>query len=264
MKRKYNMAEEQPDISNGVQVSTEDLKELPLTWERLIPNQIADDPASQRIFELHCRRYETAARYVAGKRVLDIACGVGYGSQMLGLASASSVVGVDISAQTVQYARKNYQMLGVEFVCADAEQFEWSEQFDIVVSFETIEHLRNPAKFIGRIRNLLVPEGYFLLSVPLGETRHLDRYHLHKFSQQEVFCLLEQAGFSIEQYRCDNWFLTRFDLLRWRQLYPAAKLSIREQYFTLRGWRLIRDFIFRGGVPFPQLLVIARLLDDSQ
>lgn len=263
MKPESNVVGSQSDIANSTVALIEESEQLPVTWERLIPKQIADDSASQRLFEIHRRRYETAARYVKGKRVLDIACGAGYGSQMLALAGAIAVVGVDISSETVEYAKKHYQTPGVEFVCADAEQFEWSKQFDVVVSFETIEHLQQPAKFLDRLHNLLVPGGDLILSVPLGETRHVDRYHIQAFSQEDVFNLLEKAGFVVDRYRVDDWFMTRSDLLNWRQLYPAARLSFREQYLTLRGWQLIYDFIFRGGVPFPQLLVAARSADSS-
>jgi 2-polyprenyl-3-methyl-5-hydroxy-6-metoxy-1,4-benzoquinol methylase len=237
--------------------------ELAFTWERLIPKQIADDAASKKILDLHLQRYETATRYIQGKKVLDIACGVGYGSQMLGQAGASKVVGVDVCPHAVDYARGNYQGDNVNFVCADAEQFQSSEQFDVVVSFETIEHLQHPANFVKLIRNLLTPEGKFILSVPLGETRHLDRYHLHAFSQEDIFGLLDQAGFSVSQHYCEDYALSRSDLLIWRRLYPAARLSVREQYFTRRGWQLIRDFIFCGGVPFPQLLVVANRLNNT-
>ncbi len=262
MKNKHNAAERQLDTTNSNPALIIGSEELPVTWERLIPKQIADDPASQRLFEVHLQRYETAARYVKEKRVLDIACGAGYGSQILSLAGARAVVGVDISAETVEYARKHYQTPGVEFVCADAEQFDWSEKFDVIVSFETIEHLHYPAKFLDRLHSLLVPGGDLILSVPLGETRHVDRYHLHAFSQEDVFNLLEQASFSVERYRVDDWFLSRSDLLTWSRLYPSARLTFREQYLTLRGWQLIYDFIFRGGVPFPQLLVAARSVDN--
>ena len=257
MKRKDNNASDQLDTSNSTAALIEGSEELAFTWERLIPKQIADDPASERILEFHLRRYETAARYVRGKRVLDIACGAGYGSQMLSLAGATTVVGVDVCPHTVEYAKKHYQIPGVQFICADAEQFEWSEQFDVIVSFETIEHLHHPAKFLDCIRSHLVDKGNFFLSVPLGETRHLDRYHLHAFSQEEIFDLLENAGFSLTQYCCDDYSMSRSDLLTWRRLYPAARPSVREQYFTRRGWQLIGDFIFKGGVPFPQLLVVA-------
>ncbi|MGM3309222.1 class I SAM-dependent methyltransferase [Anabaena sp. WFMT] len=239
-----------------------DSESLPFTWERLIPKQIPNDPASQKLFEIHLRRYETAARYVKGKRVLDIACGTGYGSQMLRRAGAIAVVGVDICPETVQYARKHYQENNVEFVCADALAFEWKEHFDVIVSFETIEHVLHPDKFLDRLRYLLLPEGKLLLSAPLGETRHIDPYHLHAFSQEDVFALLEKAGFLVEQYRCDDWCLTRRDLLLWRQLYPAARPNMREQFLTLRGWQLLRDFCFRGVINVPEFMVAAQAIKN--
>jgi 2-polyprenyl-3-methyl-5-hydroxy-6-metoxy-1,4-benzoquinol methylase len=258
MNRKDNVAESQLATIDSNEALVEESGNLAITWERLVPKQVADDPASQKILDIHIRRYETAAQYVQGKKVLDIACGAGYGSQMLGLAGAIAVVGVDVSPQTIQYASKHYQATNVKFICKDAEQFKWSEQFDVAVSFETLEHLKHPDKFLKRIHGLLAPNGNFILSVPLGETRHVDRYHLHAFSQEDIFDLLEKAGFLVDHYRLDDWFMTRSDLLAWSRLYPAAKPSFREQYFTRRGWLLIRDFIFRGGVPFPQLLVVTR------
>lgn len=239
------------------QVATKD--NLTVTWERLIPKQIADDPASQELLDIHLRHYETAKRYVKNKRVLDIACGSGYGSQMLSLAGASMVVGVDISLESVEYARKHYQENNIEFVCSDAQQFECREPFDVVVSFETIEHVPHPDKFLNRLCSLLVPEGDLLLSVPLGETRHIDPYHLHAFSQEDVFTLFEKAGFSIDKYRCDDWKLTRADLLRWRKLYPTARPSLYEQFCTYRGWQLLYDFFIRGIIHVPDLMVAARV-----
>lgn len=252
MSKEYNMPE-QADQDNSAALEAPDLT---LTWERFIPAQTQSDPASQKIFDIHFKRYQTAARFVKGKRVLDIACGTGYGSQILCLAGARAVVGVDVCPETVLYAKKHYQEDNLEFVCADAEQFDCSEPFDVIVSFETIEHLHHPDKFLERIHRLLVPQGDLLLSAPLGETRHIDPYHLHVFSQRDVFTLLEKAGFSIDLYRCDDWVLTRSDLLRWQQLYPSAKPSLRT-FMTWRGWYILRDFI-RGGVPMPQLLVTAK------
>jgi 2-polyprenyl-3-methyl-5-hydroxy-6-metoxy-1,4-benzoquinol methylase len=227
-------------------------------WERLVPDQIADDPASQRILQIHQRRYETAARYAKNKRVLDIACGVGYGSKMLQAAGATSVVGVDLCPETLVYARENHQAPGLQYICANAETFDWSEPFDLIVSFETLEHLPHPDLFIERMSQLLAPGGYFLLSVPLGETRHLDAYHLHAFSEKDIYRLFEQAGFAIERSRCDDWFLSRSDLLRWQKLYPESQASPRKLLFTQRGQKLIWDFIIRGGFNMPQLLIEAR------
>ncbi len=227
-------------------------------WERLVPDQVADDPASQRILEIHQRRYETAARYAKNRRVLDIACGVGYGSKMLKLAGATSVVGVDLSPETLVYAREKHQAPGLQYICANAETFNWHESFDLIVSFETLEHLPNPDLFIERMSQLLAPGGYFLLSVPLGETRHLDAYHLHAFSEKDVHHLFEQAGFVIEKRRCDDWFLSRSELLHWQKIYPESQASLRKILFTQRGQKLIWDFVVRGGFHMPQLLIEAR------
>jgi ubiquinone biosynthesis O-methyltransferase len=259
MKYEHNFPKNQSGKSNSTAEVVEDSESFPFTWERLIPKQIPNDPASQKLFDIHMRRYETAARYVKGKRVLDIACGTGYGSQMLASAGARSVVGVDICPTTVEYAKKHYPETNVEFVCADAEQFKWHEQFDVVVSFETIEHVPHPGKFLERLHSLLLPQGDLLLSVPLGETRHIDCYHLHAFSYEDIFALLDKAGFLVNQYRCDDWCLTRADLLRWRQLYPAARPSLYEQFFTCRGWQLLYDFFFRGVINVPELAVAAQI-----
>ena len=230
------------------------------TWERLVPKQIAKDPGSQKLLKSHLCRYETATPYSIGKQVLDIACGTGYGSQMLRTSGAASVVGVDKFPNVIRYARQNYQMLGIDFVCANAEEFEWPEQFDTVVSFETLEHLPHPGKFLERVRSLLRPEGKLLLSVPLGETRHLDPYHLHSFSQEDVFILLEKSGFLVDQYHCEQLFLTSFDLLQWCKVYPESQATIHDLLFTRRGQQLIHDIVFRGGLLVPELLVIAHPL----
>ncbi len=258
MKPEHNFLGNQSVVSNSIPTLVEASEILPLTWERLVPNQTANDSASQKFLDLHFGRYKTAANYVSGKKVLDIACGSGYGSRILQLAGATSVVGVDVSLQTVEYAKKNYQENDLEFICADAEQFEWPERFDLVTSFETIEHLYHPEKFLERIHHLLIPDGVFLLSVPLGETRHMDTYHLHAFNQEEVFTLLQKTGFSVDWHRLDECFLTRSELLNWGELYPESSLSINELLFSRRGWRIISDFVFRGGFDIPQLLVSAR------
>ncbi len=265
MKQKHSISRKQPVASSSTTAFTENTKNLqvkvslPATWglgERLVPDQMACDPTSRRIVEINFHHYEIAGHYARGKKVLDIACGVGYGSQILHLAGASKVVGVDVCPDTIQYAQQHYSAFGIEFVCSEAEQFEYPELFDVVVSFETLEHLRYPEKFLERIRSYLTPKGEFLLSVPLGETRHFDPYHLHKYTKGEIFALLEKAGFSINLYRCDDLFLSCSDLEHWEKLYPEApQPSVYELLFTQRGRKVMYDLIFQGGFKFQQLLV---------
>ncbi|MDB9526161.1 class I SAM-dependent methyltransferase [Oscillatoria sp. CS-180] len=233
---------------------------LDLSWgmgERLMPDQIGTDSAGQKVRDQHFQRYKTACRFVKNKKVLDIACGEGYGSHMLHLAGAASVKGVDVFEDAVRHARSKYQTDGLEFVHANAETFTCPERFDVVISFETIEHLLSPEKFLTRLSNLLTPQGDLLLSVPLGETRHFDPYHLHAFSQQNVFDLLDKTGFSVELHRVDECFLSRRELLESGQLHPETSPSARNLFFTWRGWRTVTDFLFKGGFDIPQLVVLA-------
>lgn len=89
----------------------------------------------------HKHRYRTAAKFVKNKRVLDAACGSGYGSAILA-ESAASVVGVDHSAAVIDYCKRTYKKENLSYVQMSVSALEFPENsFDIVVSFETIEHL---------------------------------------------------------------------------------------------------------------------------
>lgn len=228
-------------------------------WERLDPKQVLDDSGSQKMLKVHLDRYKQTSELVAGKNVLDIACGVGYGSQMLAEAGAATVVGVDICPDTIDHAKTTYQSPGLTYVCENAENFKWHQKFECIVSFETIEHLPHPEKFLDNIRELLTPEGILLLSAPLGETRHFDPYHLHAFSKDDILKLLQAHGFVIDSYRIDDCFLNRSELLQWNRLYSESSLSIRQLFFTWRGWYITRDFLFKGGFDIPEIFIRAHL-----
>lgn len=234
----------------------------PQKWglgERLVPDMLSEDSTSQKILNLNIQNYQIAARYVQGKQVLDIACGSGYGSQILSSAGADLVVGVDICSDTIQYAQERYSDSRIEFICSDADQFKWSNLFDVIVSFETIEHLQKPKEFLQKIHSLLVPDGTFLISLPLGETRHIDPYHLHAFTQNQIVDMLKENNFDVELYRCDEIVINRHDLNLWKNLYPdAPQPSIRELIFTNRGRKFLQYFIFKGNFCIPQLLILSR------
>lgn len=107
--------------------------------------QVAPDVSGIR--RDHVARYEFVAKQLAPKsRVLDLACGIGYGSQMLAKAG-HRVIGVDVSAEAIAYAEEYYSHPNVTFECRAAEDLNADElgTFDAVVSFETIEHLAEPA-----------------------------------------------------------------------------------------------------------------------
>jgi 2-polyprenyl-3-methyl-5-hydroxy-6-metoxy-1,4-benzoquinol methylase len=118
--------------------------------------------------ELHLRRYELACGMTEGKRALDAACGTGYGAALLmEQGGAAGVVGVDIDAETVAYARRRFGRSGVEFrVCSATETGLADGSIDVVTSFETIEHLERPSELIDEFARVLRPGGRLVLSTP--------------------------------------------------------------------------------------------------
>lgn len=151
----------------------------------------------------HLRRYEFAASFAPGRSVLDAACGAGYGSHMLMAAGAKSVLGVDISAEAIEHASSVYGMPGIQFRVADC--FEVEGSFDLVVSFETIEHLRDAALWPQRIADLLAPGGLAIISTPYRQQGTVDDvprnpFHVVEWNSNEFLNLLVPAFSSVLLY----------------------------------------------------------------
>lgn len=153
----------------------------------------------------HVARYEWAAKTLpTGSRVLDIACGVGYGASILADAG-HTVVAVDRSQEAIDFARERYPRPGVTFICMTAELFDPRRNmvvngFDAIVSFETIEHLRDPAPILERWRDLATT---LIASVPneaVFPHRGLIKHHYRHYRPHEFKELLEGAGFEVESW----------------------------------------------------------------
>ena len=114
----------------------------------------------------HYHRYFLARELVEGKRVLDIASGEGYGSAILAQL-AKHVTGVDISQEAVDAARDKYQKNNLDYVCGSVTAIPLPDHsVDMVVSFETIEHLTEQTEMLAEIRRVLIPEGILVISSP--------------------------------------------------------------------------------------------------
>ncbi len=144
----------------------------------------------------HYSRYLFASQFLKGKNVLDAACGVGYGTHFLKEMGAGSVTGVDISNDAIQYAKSKYSSDGLNFLCGDVKDVKnllKASRFDAVVSFETIEHIHHPEKFISEISELLAPEGIFISSVPDDIGNGIDNpYHVNKFTRRDYHEMLSE------------------------------------------------------------------------
>ncbi len=167
----------------------------PDSLERLDPNRVqAGDTTGEETLRLHLERYRFAAGHLRAGRVLDIACGAGYGTRELcDLATVPVTgLGVDISESAIDYARAHYEQPGTEFQCADAMVFRDDAPFENIVSIETIEHLPNPTEFVDRIVSLLAPGGVFIASVPTTPSVDANPYHLHDFTPRSFRRLFEK------------------------------------------------------------------------
>jgi SAM-dependent methyltransferase len=162
---------------------------LEFTGERFTPECIRE------IRYEHLHRYAFAREWVAGRRVLDAACGEGYGSALLA-GAAAAVTGVDISATAIEHASGRYAGGNLDFLAADCLALPFADHtFDCVVSFETVEHLEDQDGLLREFRRVLRPDGFLLLSSPDKAVysdlqRNRNEYHVKELYRSELEALL--------------------------------------------------------------------------
>lgn len=196
---------------------------MQFTGERFLPTLRGD------IRLEHFHRYEWCQPLVAGRRVLDIASGEGYGSAILAR-SAAQVTGVDISVEAVEHARGAYAGQGnLAFLQGDAACMPLPDaSVDVVVSFETIEHHDRHEEMMAEVRRVLVPQGVLVLSSPNkkiysdlagGDHNH---YHVKELYFDELDELLRRHFSSV------GYFGQRFTATSLVQPLPPDAVAGRE------------------------------------
>jgi 2-polyprenyl-3-methyl-5-hydroxy-6-metoxy-1,4-benzoquinol methylase len=154
------------------------------TLERIAPEEIKEtDAFAQKTLQLHLQRYHFAIRHLIPGRVLDIACGTGYGSSIIALEpNVVNVTGVDISEEAISYAKKKYSNNKINFIQTNFFAFSGIQLFDNIVCLETIEHINNPAEGITHLLNLLKPGGRLIISAPITPSMDGNPFHQSDFS----------------------------------------------------------------------------------
>jgi SAM-dependent methyltransferase len=209
---------------------------LALTGERTLP----DLPEENYWFRRHLAVYEWIAARVRGLQVADLACGEGYGSDVLAR-TAAGVVGLDANPEAHEHARLRYRRANLRFERGLVEEF--SGPCDAVVFLQTIEHVAEPERLVERLA-AAAPRVYVstpnrLTLAPPGATKSDNPWHLREYTQAEYRALLEPA-------------FSQVDLIG---VFHAGKLRLHELALRL-GWDRIHRAL-RVSKPFYERFVPA-------
>jgi SAM-dependent methyltransferase len=199
---------------------------LELTGERTLP----DVPEENYWFRRHLAVYEWIAERVAGQRVADLACGEGYGSDVLAR-KAAEVVGVDANPEAFEHARLRYGRPNLRFERTLVETFD--ERCDAVVFLQTIEHIADPAALLERFA-ALAPVSYVstpnrLTLAPAGAEKSDNPWHLREYTADEYRELLERRFAEVEILGVHHAGKLRVHeaalRLGWDRVHPALRLT---------------------------------------
>ena len=207
----------------------------------------------------HIARYEFAQKYVKDKIVIDVACGSGYGSRILKEGGAKNVVGIDNSPDAIEYAQEKCRGMDIKFHLDDAVNLTRYGKADIIVSFETIEHLKEPECFLQEVLGTMYHDGTFIVSTPCREGGKLgatpqNKFHYQEWSLLEFERLLKSYFSNVEFFGqhfhfAKSWLpfsRTALSIMS-RLVYPRMvnflyKLEVREFPKVMR-FRLIPSFV---------------------
>jgi hypothetical protein len=176
---------------------------MKFTGERVIP----DDPPNKYLYLEHITRYMYAAQFVSGQTVLDFGCGTGYGSAYLAAHGARQVIGTDLDQEAIHYAQNHYQALNLAYVVGNCLASACkSQMYDIIVSFEVIEHVEPGQNYLAEISRLLKKGGYFIGSTPNKQLHSPDiDVSYNPFHLQEYF--LDDLKAILSDYFAHVWIL---------------------------------------------------------
>jgi SAM-dependent methyltransferase len=199
---------------------------LELTGERTLP----DVPEENYWFRRHLAAYEWIAERCRGLRVADLACGEGYGADVLAR-TAAEVVGVDANPEAHEHASRRYRRPNLRFARGLVEEFD--EPCDAIVFLQTIEHLREPGPLLERISEI-APTSYVstpnrLTLAPPGAQKSDNPWHVREYTASEYLELLVPFFASVELYGVFHARKLRLHELAlragWDRVHPALRIT---------------------------------------
>lgn len=175
----------------------------------------------------HLERYRFAKKFCNGLEILDIACGAGYGSVMLlKEGNAKSVLGIDYSIKNINYCRSKYKYDNLNFMQGDICNISINKQYDLIVCYETIEHVLQTNDALKCLYALLSKDGKLIISTPnrkittpylLPNSPSMDGAHKREFTPEEFREIINNINFKVIAYygqrlqKCfDNPFLEKY------------------------------------------------------
>jgi SAM-dependent methyltransferase len=225
---------------------------LALTGERTLP----DVPEENYWYQRHVAAYRWVAERCQGMRVVDLACGEGYGSAILA-GQAEWVAGVDANPEAHEHARLRYRRENLSFRRALVEEFDEGAPYDAIVFLQTIEHVEDPGALLERISSLLTADGHAYVSTPNrltlappGAQRSGNPWHVREYDSTEYAELVEPHFSSIELLGLHHAGKLRLHeaavRLGWDRVHRTLRLTHRFYDWFVPAISE-RDFIFRSN-----------------
>jgi ubiquinone/menaquinone biosynthesis C-methylase UbiE len=216
------------------------------TGERMVPE--SKDPGL--IIE-HLHRYLLARLYCEKKTVLDIACGEGYGTNILS-SIAKHVTGVDMDEKAIEHASGKYKADNIVFKTGIATSIPAEDSsMDVVVSFETLEHLQEQDKMMSELKRVMKPDGLLIISTPnkkyySDEPGFSNPFHAKELHSHEFRGLLERYFLPVQlfaQFANGSSFI-----------YPFSVPAIQDHWYAEGD---LGDFSYRQEIPAMYLIAFA-------
>jgi 2-polyprenyl-3-methyl-5-hydroxy-6-metoxy-1,4-benzoquinol methylase len=182
---------------------------MEFTSERVLPREDL-----WNLYQEHLCRYHFAKKYVQGKKVLDAGCGEGYGTDLLA-DLAHEITGIDISEEAIRHAQKKYRKNNLSFKTLDCTNLKFlDEKFDVIVSFEVLEHVEHYELFLSGIKDVLKCGGIAIISSPnvlYSTRRNLPKhpFHVKEFEPEELRELLSLHFSDVRLF--GEWNKSRFE-----------------------------------------------------